>query len=152
VTTCGLQDRGQEDVTIGAERPYSATRCRLGVMLRSTIFRQGRNPWEPYFTADLPPESIPVFKLVVPSLPAQRRVEWEKAARGGVSGRRFPWSDTDTIQHARANYYSDASYSYDTSPTRGYHPTFDTGGYPNTSPVGYFAPNGYGFFDMAGNA
>ncbi len=77
--------------------------------------------------------------------------EWEKAARGGTPGHRFPWSDTDTIQHARANYYSDASYTYDTSPTSGYHPTFNDGVYPYTSPVGYFAPNGYGLYDMAGN-
>lgn len=77
--------------------------------------------------------------------------EWEKAARGGVSGHRFPWSDTDTIQHARANYYSSAGYSYDNSPTRGFHPTFNTGVYPYTSPAGYFAPNGYGLYDMAGN-
>ena len=42
-------------------------------------------------------------------------------------------------------------YTYDVSPTGGYHPTFDDGGYPYTSPVGYFAPNGYGLYDMAGN-
>jgi formylglycine-generating enzyme required for sulfatase activity len=82
--------------------------------------------------------------------------EWEKAARGGVAGRRFPWSDTDTIQHARANYYSYWSggapyYPYDTNPTEGYHPTFAVGSMPYTSPVGYFAPNGYGLYDMAGN-
>jgi formylglycine-generating enzyme required for sulfatase activity len=77
--------------------------------------------------------------------------EWEKAARGGASGHRFPWSDADTITHTRANYYSDASYSYDVSPTRGYHPTFNDGIYPYTSPVGYFAANGYGLYYMAGN-
>jgi len=77
--------------------------------------------------------------------------EWEKAARGGASGHRFPWSDTDTIQHARANYYSSSSYAYDTSPTRGYHPDFDDGVYLYTSPVGHFAPNGYGLYDIAGN-
>ena len=77
--------------------------------------------------------------------------EWEKAARGGVAGRRFPWSDTDTIQHARANYSSSHNDSYDTSPTGGYHPTFDTGVPPYTSPAGYFAPNSYGLYDMAGN-
>jgi formylglycine-generating enzyme required for sulfatase activity len=80
--------------------------------------------------------------------------EWEKAARGGVSGRLFPWSDADTITHSRANYYSYASYAYDVSPTRGYHPTFNDGvsSYtPYTSPVGYFAPNGYGLSDLAGN-
>lgn len=77
--------------------------------------------------------------------------EWEKAARGGASGRRFPWEDANTIQHARANYSASAGYSYDTSPTTGYHPAYNTGGVPFTSPVGSFAPNGYGLYDMAGN-
>src|ERR1017187_9369227 len=45
--------------------------------------------------------------------------EWEKAARGGASGHRCPWSDVDTITHSRANYVSDAGYSYDVSPTQG---------------------------------
>jgi formylglycine-generating enzyme required for sulfatase activity len=78
--------------------------------------------------------------------------EWEKAARGGVANRRFPWDDANTIQHARANYYAaPASYTYDTSLTTGYHPSYNTGGTPYTSPVGSFAPNGYGLYDMAGN-
>ena len=71
--------------------------------------------------------------------------EWEYAARGGVSGQRFPWGDT--ITHAQANYNSSASYAYDVSPTRGYHPTYAGG----TSPVGVFPANGYGLSDMAGN-
>jgi len=77
--------------------------------------------------------------------------EWEYAARGGLSGRRFPWGDGDEIQHARANYYSDSFYSYDTSPTRGNHPTYNAGTEPYTSSVGSFAANGYGLYDMAGN-
>ena len=76
--------------------------------------------------------------------------EWEQAARGGYEGRRFPWGDT--ITHIQANYRSRASDSYDTSSTRGYHPDYDDGGGPPyTSPVGSFAPNGYGLYDMAGN-
>ena len=35
--------------------------------------------------------------------------------------------------------------------TRRYHPMFYDGVFPYTSPVGYFAPNGYGLYDMAGN-
>jgi formylglycine-generating enzyme required for sulfatase activity len=105
--------------------------------------------------------------------------EWEKAARGGAAGHRFPWSDTDTIQHARANYYSYWSggvpyYPYDTSPTQNYHPCWGVGAFPWTSPVGFFtgalrykadwgwpgsptsyqttnSVNGYGLYDMAGN-
>ncbi len=76
--------------------------------------------------------------------------EWEKAARGGVADQRFPWGDT--ITHSNANYFSYLSiYPYDTSSTRDYHPTFNDGNFPYTSPVGYFAPNGYGLYDMAGN-
>ncbi|MEI7902003.1 MAG: SUMF1/EgtB/PvdO family nonheme iron enzyme [bacterium] len=75
--------------------------------------------------------------------------EWEMAARGGLSGKRFPWGDM--IQHARANYYSYTSYVYDTSPTRRFHPDYDNAPYPYTSPVGSFAANGYGLYDMSGN-
>ena len=75
--------------------------------------------------------------------------EWEKAARGGLSGQRFPWGNT--ISQGQANYYaSSGSYSYDLSP-QGYHPAYSGGGYPYTSPVGSFAANGYGLYDMAGN-
>jgi formylglycine-generating enzyme required for sulfatase activity len=77
--------------------------------------------------------------------------EWEKAARGGASGHRFPWSNVDTITHSQANYYSSSSFAYDISPTQGYNPTFNDGVYPYTSPVGYFPANGYGLYDMAGN-
>jgi formylglycine-generating enzyme required for sulfatase activity len=77
--------------------------------------------------------------------------EWEKAARGGLTGRRFPWNDL-SIKHIYANYYSYKSYySYDISKTHGYHPTFKHKPEPFSSPVGYFAANGYELYDMAGN-
>ncbi len=50
--------------------------------------------------------------------------EWEKAARGGSGGRRFPWGDA--INHDYANYRANGSaYTYDTSPytTYTYHPS-----------------------------
>ena len=77
--------------------------------------------------------------------------EWEKAARGGTSGHRFPWSNVNTITHSQANYKSLASDSYDVSPTRGYHPTYAVGGFSYTNPVGSFVANGYALYDMAGN-
>jgi formylglycine-generating enzyme required for sulfatase activity len=77
--------------------------------------------------------------------------EWEKAARGGVSGKRFPWG-TDTISHGQANYYAYSGVSYDSSGSvNNYHPTYGTGSAPYTSPVGAFAANGYGLYDMSGN-
>ena len=78
--------------------------------------------------------------------------EWEKAARGGSSGKRFPWGDL--ISHDNANYYANGSaYSYDVSPYSSYtyHPSYNDGSTPYTSPVGSFAANGYGLYDMSGN-
>jgi formylglycine-generating enzyme required for sulfatase activity len=75
--------------------------------------------------------------------------EWEKAARSGTPNLRFPWGDT--ISFSRANYTSSYWYEVDLNATNGFHPTFATGGYPYTSPVGYFAENTLGLYDMAGN-
>lgn len=112
------------------------------------------------------------FEVAGYRLPTE--AEREKAARGGTPGHRFPWSDQDTIQHARCNYFSSSSYAYDTSATRGYHPCWGSGSYPYTDPVGFFTgalyykvdwdwpgspasyqtasgANGYGLHDLAGN-
>jgi formylglycine-generating enzyme required for sulfatase activity len=74
--------------------------------------------------------------------------EWEKAARGGLSGQRFPWGNT--ISENLANFQNTGGGSYQSGPT-GFNATYATGSMPYTSPVGSFAPNGYGLFDMAGN-
>ncbi len=88
--------------------------------------------------------------------------EWEKAARGTLNGKNFPWGDT--ISHSQANYrvYSNNGttnyYSYDVTPRPPgtvydyYHPAYNDGVYPYSSPVGSFAPEpNYGLYDMAGN-
>jgi formylglycine-generating enzyme required for sulfatase activity len=76
--------------------------------------------------------------------------EWEKAARGGLNGMRFPASNT--ISESQANYYVNTNaYNYDLGPTDGNNYLFTSQGQPYTSPVGFFGPNGYGLYDMAGN-
>jgi len=76
--------------------------------------------------------------------------EWEKAARGGLSGCRFPWGNL--ISESQANYLGyPTAYSYDRGPD-GYNSVGSIGGTgPATSPVGSFDVNGYGLNDMAGN-
>jgi formylglycine-generating enzyme required for sulfatase activity len=76
--------------------------------------------------------------------------EWEKAARGGLSGQRFPWGNI--ITENLANYHGNTTgYSYDLGPN-GYNAIGSIGGTsPATSPVGSFAANLYGLYDMAGN-
>jgi formylglycine-generating enzyme required for sulfatase activity len=74
--------------------------------------------------------------------------EWEKAARGGLSGKRFPWGDA--ISHEQANFFNMGKESYQKG-TTDFHPTYKTGEMPYTSPVGSFAANGYGLYDMTGN-
>jgi len=75
--------------------------------------------------------------------------EWEKAARGGLSGQRFPVGNT--ISESQANYHPGSGAPYDLGPN-GYNAI---GNYPatspGTSPVGSFPANGYGLNDMAGN-
>jgi formylglycine-generating enzyme required for sulfatase activity len=66
--------------------------------------------------------------------------EWEKAARGGGIGLRFPWGNLIHTNQAQYTYYS--GYSYDLGPSNS--PS-------GPSPVGSFDLNGYGLYDMAGN-
>ena len=64
--------------------------------------------------------------------------QWEKAARGGLRKKRFPWGDTWPPQPNAGNFYDKYIEGY-------------SDGYAYTAPVGSFTPNGYGLYDMAGN-
>ncbi|MDE0019314.1 MAG: SUMF1/EgtB/PvdO family nonheme iron enzyme [Candidatus Poribacteria bacterium] len=55
--------------------------------------------------------------------------EWEKAARGGLVGKRYPWGDS--IDTSKANY--------------------SASNFGGTKTVGSYAANNYGLYDMAGN-
>ena len=54
--------------------------------------------------------------------------EWEKVARGGLVGAKYPWGDV--IDDSMANYGGD---------------------FGDTKPVGSYSPNDYGLYDMTGN-
>ncbi|HXI31823.1 MAG TPA: formylglycine-generating enzyme family protein [Vicinamibacterales bacterium] len=59
--------------------------------------------------------------------------EWERAARGGVDGYRYPWGND--IDPSRCNYLTDASIKRQ----RG------------TRPTGTYPPNAFGLYDVCGN-
>ena len=69
--------------------------------------------------------------------------EWEKAARGGLAGKNYPWggdSDpaTPDINGGNANYFNSGD-PFEPEPS------------PDTSPAGYYTSNHFGLHDMAGN-
>jgi formylglycine-generating enzyme required for sulfatase activity len=68
--------------------------------------------------------------------------EWEYAARGGLEGAVFAWGD---------DHFPGGSAMANT--WQGDFPwqNLVLDGFEGTSPVGSFAPNGYGLFDMCGN-
>ena len=68
--------------------------------------------------------------------------QWELAARGGLEGKPFVWGDELTpLGKMMANYWQ-GQFPWE---------NFNEDGFAGTAPVGYFPPNGYGLFDMAGN-
>lgn len=77
--------------------------------------------------------------------------EWEKAARGGLSGARFPWGNT--LDQNRANYKSSLVYDYDTTGISRNHPIWSEDVYPWTCPVNEYpdSRNSYGLYNLAGN-
>jgi formylglycine-generating enzyme required for sulfatase activity len=64
--------------------------------------------------------------------------EWEYAARGGLSGKTYPWGNQAPTCTAGA--HNGANFS-----------SAETCNANGTMQVGSFAPNGYGLYDMAGN-
>lgn len=75
------------------------------------------------------------------SLPTE--AEWEFASRGGLDSAEFVWGDDDPqdTDQPSANTWQ-GRFPYE---------NIESDGFTRTSPVGLFAPNGYGLYDMAGN-
>jgi formylglycine-generating enzyme len=68
--------------------------------------------------------------------------EWEYAARGGLDEARFAWGDDEVVDGKRMANTWQGEFPWRNSKEDGFE---------GTSPVGSFAPNGYGLHDTCGN-
>lgn len=68
--------------------------------------------------------------------------QWERAARGGLEGKRFVWGD---------EHVPDGKLMANTWQGEFPHENKGLDGYERTSPIGAFPANKYGLFDVAGN-
>ncbi|RMH65755.1 MAG: formylglycine-generating enzyme family protein [Calditrichaeota bacterium] len=128
---------------------HEVTNARFRVFIQATGYK-AQGDWERYATADR--DRHPVVNVSWHDAAAYARwagkrlpteEEWEYAARGGMTKGWFPWGYR--VDSSRANWrHQGESFWAGVARLLGWRKI-------NTRPVGHYAPNGYGLYDMCGN-
>lgn len=74
------------------------------------------------------------------SLPTE--AQWEYAARGGLTGKTYPWGDERNPDEKWLNNIWQGGFPFENT---------EDDGYRTTAPVAMFPPNAFGLHDMSGN-
>jgi formylglycine-generating enzyme required for sulfatase activity len=164
---------GMTEVTVGAFRRFAAA---SGVRTRAEVEHRGRawvhahKQWDwiagltwatPLKATQSAPDAWPALQVAWSDaraycewaggrLPSE--AEWERAARGGRDDEIFPWGNAERPQDGSIRYANGPDEA-----THGVYPSWAffggyRDGYPDVAPVAQFAANGFGLYDMAGNA
>lgn len=102
----------------------------------STLHGKERHPVTQVTTADVGAFAAWANK----ELPTE--AEWEFAARGGLEAATYSWGDEFAPKGRMMANTWQGEFPWQ---------NLETDGFPGTSPVKSFSPNGYGLYDMAGN-
>jgi len=110
---------------------YEVTNAQYQEFMKATGHKAPRYWHHPRFNVPSQPvigvtwyDAVAYCEWIGKRLPTE--AEWEKAARGGLVGKQYPWGDTWDPSKVSNNGIA-------------------------TTPVGSFPPNGYGLYDMSGN-
>ena len=132
---------------------HEVTVGQYSQFVRATGHRSPSYPLSPYSPTDRHPmvyvswhDAMAYAKWAGKRLPTE--VEWEKAARGGFVGQKYPWGNGPP-NGTQCNF-ADKSGADSRQWDGGWDKSVNDG-YMYTAPVGSYPPNGYGLYDTAGN-
>jgi len=118
---------------------YEVANAQYQKFVDETNYKRPNHWSDPLMSASSQPvvmvtwyDAIEYCKWAGKRLPTE--AEWEKAARGGLIGSIYPWGDK--ITRADANYYGVDGKDF----------------WERTATVGSTMPNGYGLYEVVGNA